>query len=156
MSENQTIYGFDDSGCKHEVLSKKDVYTKTEIDNTMGIANEKLSEIISKDDISIIYGVLNNGSSTIVYPVGFTWDNCMVHSIMFRNTNNNRWSYGATFDSSGVITGAIPCNIFLEEDSISINTKNIGLTNGVNPAVSDVNIALEFRIVLMKIPDLNL
>lgn len=151
MNENQTIYGFDNSGCKHEV------YTKEEVNNTVEninvTTNNKINTTILKNDITVIYGKLNDGTATLNYPNGFNWDNCVVQSVMFRNANNNRWGCGSIFDSSNSITGSVSCRVLLNETNIAVETKNIGLTNGANPAVNDVSVALDVRIVLMKIPN---
>ena len=139
MSRNMT-YGFNENKEKIPVWDEDYV-------------NNVFQRIIYKDDITVIYGKLSDGTATLNYPNGFNWDNCVVQSVMFRNINNNRWGCGSVFDSSNNITGSVPCKVLLNETNIAVKTKNIGLTNGANPAVNDVSVTLDVRIVLMKIPN---
>lgn len=88
----------------------------------------------------------------IDFPNGFTEDNTIVLAFGVKNIENRGFCYGDTSGSntlSGVLhTGAIPKSIIAGEDN---EGKRVLRCDVYNLSTQDINI--QYRIVLMKIPD---
>lgn len=141
MSRNVT-YGF------NEKKEKVDVWDDEYI-------NKEFQKVIYKDDIAIIYGklTLNNGAANhnIDYPVGFNKDNCVVLTFMANNTTNNHWGYGYIEISAGYTGGAIGHRVTLQNDNISV-----GINNPMDGEHNNGTGAFDYKIVLMKLPVIDI
>lgn len=130
------------------------VYTKTETDNLL---NEKadttdLSNYKLIGDFAIITGSLSDGEDTASYPDGYTSDNCVLIAVQLQHPAGTQgWTYGTNFDSSSLLVGGLPTKVNMRSDGIVIKTYNIGISDNSYPSKSDVSVAFNYKIVLMKI-----
>lgn len=103
-------------------------------------------------NIAVITGNLDaNGYAEISYPTGFSKDNSVVLFAGFHGTSQvSSWAYGANFDSSSVVSGAIPCQMTFG-DKIKVWLRNIQVAQDGSVAVQAISRVYPYKIVLMKV-----
>lgn len=113
---------------------------------------------INKNDFAVITGnIAGDGtespSKTINYPTGFNRDNCVVSTVNLKRSSVDFKGYGAIFDSSSYLTGAIPAKVALGETNITLEIRNINITQNGSIMVPSIPTSINFTytIVLMKI-----
>lgn len=92
-------------------------------------------------------------SKSISYPSGFTRDNCVVLTANLQRSGNANKGYGAIYESSSWVTGAVPVKIVMGASNISLEIRNIQLGNDMSVMVPTVSTSVSFvyTIMLMKI-----
>lgn len=118
------------------------------------------SRVVYKDNFVILTGTINGSGETnsqainINYPNGLTKDNCVVINASFKNKENTSTGYsiGTAFLPADVSKGSIVNSVSLREDCISITIRNIYISTGENPSITNFdNRTLNYVLVLMKI-----
>lgn len=111
------------------------------------------SSVIYKEELAVVSGTIlaNTGTTSVNYPDGFNNENCVVIGYNMKRYNNGRRGTGSVFDSSNYVSGAIPTAIILTESNITINIKNINISNEAYPYVATPNGDFEIKIILMKL-----
>lgn len=114
------------------------------------------SKVIYRDNFAIIQGTLKSGQATISpFPQGFTLNNTIILSIMTQNTDNTNWAIGSTFDTAGYVSGSLPIRAYMQTNGIVIQAKNVNLTKDESVYVGTVSKDFNFKLVLMKLPDIS-
>lgn len=92
-------------------------------------------------------------SKSISYPSGFTRDNCVILTVNLQRSGNANKGYGAVFDSSSYVTGAVPAKVVMNASNISLEIRNINIINGSYPTTSTMSSSVSFNytILLMKV-----
>lgn len=117
------------------------------------------SKVVYKDNFAILTGTITGDgtespSKTINYPEGFTKSNCVVLSSNLQRSSTTSKAYGSVYDSSSYVAGAIPTKIALTDSNISLEIRNILLSNNsVNISELSSSVSYTYTIVLMKIGD---
>ena len=113
---------------------------------------------INKNDFAVITGNISGDgtespSKTINYPAGFNRDNCVVSTVNLKRSTVDFKGYGAIFDSSSYLTGAIPTKVALGETNIALEIRNINIAQDGSIMVPNIptSVSFEYTIVLMKI-----
>ena len=113
---------------------------------------------INKNDFAVITGNISGDgtespSKTINYPTGFNRDNCVVSTVNLKRSTVDFKGYGAIFDSSSYLTGAIPTKVALGETNIALEIRNINIAQDGSIMVPNIptSVSFEYTIVLMKI-----
>ena len=118
------------------------------------------SKAIYKDNFAILTGTItgdgtDSPSMHMNYPEKFNRDNCVVLSVNLQRKENGNKGYGAVYDSSSYVTGSIPSKVVLGETDVSIEIRNVLLSeeSGVHTPDFSADVNYEYTIVLMKIGD---
>lgn len=74
---------------------------------------------------------------------------------MTQNTDNTNWAIGSTFDTASYMSGSLPIRAYMQTNGIVIQAKNITLGNETNVYVGTVPKDFNYKIVLMKLPELT-
>lgn len=103
-------------------------------------------------NIAVITGNLDStGHAEINYPTGFNKDNSVVLFAGFHGTSQvSSWAYGANFNSSSYVSGAIPCQMTFG-DKIEVWLRNIQIAQDGSVAVPAISRVHPYKIVLMKV-----
>lgn len=113
-----------------------------------------------KDNFAILKGkIVGDGTDSpsvrMNYPEKFNRDNCMVLSVNLQRKENSNKGYGTVYDSASYVTGAIPSKVVLGENEISIEIRNVLLSEESGVYIPDfsADVNYEYTIVLMKTGD---
>lgn len=105
-------------------------------------------------NIAVIAGTIPQADKkiTLNYPTGFSKENCCVISIMFYGKNSNSsLTTGATFDSTGMMTGGYANLVNLNASSIVVRAEIITLTSTPSISLPGLTGDVDFKLILMKI-----
>lgn len=127
--------------------------------NANKLGGRASSDYTTNDKFAILSGtIIGDGSSetlaeTLSFPEGFNNNNCVIISAMVQNTKSQigTWGTGTIFNSSGYLTGALPCKATISQNGVTIEIKNIVLMEGQNPLMSNINATFNYKIILMLI-----
>ena len=150
-----------------ECAKKTETYSKTEVDTKVGNCakksetysktevDTKVGNCIIKGDFAVVSGNLIGSDSptltgTLTYPEGYNQNNCIVVGCKVKHSNKNNWGTGSTFNSTNLF-GSFPLYVYLNENDISINIRDIKMLDGETPTISNITGTYNIKIVLMKI-----
>lgn len=108
-------------------------------------------------NIAILSGKISASNNPIMqdtdisYPSGFTFQNSIVLAVQLNREGVDRKGYGSTFNSSSLVNGSMSSQVTLNENNISLSFRAILLSNGSSPSESNITVAYNYKIVLMKI-----
>ena len=114
--------------------------------------------VTTQANIAVLTGPLTkNGeqiTATMNYPNGYNKNNCVILSaemIGGTTASGDVYTVGSTFSSIDLSRGGCSCAVSLLTNQISISARQILLTDGVSPTITDIGSVSKYRIVLLKI-----
>lgn len=114
--------------------------------------------VTTQANIAVLTGSLTkNGkqiTATMNYPNGYNKNNCVILSaemIGGTTASGDVYTVGSTFSSIDLSRGGCSCAVSLLTNQISISARQILLTDGGSPTITDIGSVSKYRIVLLKI-----
>lgn len=121
--------------------------------------SKNVSMNVDLANIAVLTGTISGSgthtmiSKNISYPSGYNNNNCVVVSAMAHNNTNETGAMacGSIFEASSFTTGAIPLQVILSNDDITIRGRNVLVYDGNSTMVPNIDGTFTYKIVLMKI-----